>query len=707
MADVGARKSTKRAPAVRRGTSLILAIAVVISLLVVTAGQSAKADVFGQIGVAWGAPGSGNGEFFRPALFGVDSGDGSVYAGDVTPDLSHYRIQKLSSTGQFKASVEIPRFSDLPEHNKIVALHGIAVDASLHRLYLVEGCKVSVPAGACKAFGSTYGAKQIIVYSTAPSGASLVPPGGGPATLPLPEGEEALYNPQSLAVDPSTGDLVILAENAAGHAVVQRISSAGVPGARFVDSADSLKPGNGGELRATSIAVGPDGKTYTVTGGSPAGVKFPGKEFTRAWRLPTNLASLEAVPGFAEAAMDEEWENGLLKESSAPYTGGPQIAISPDGSTLYWKENVSLSRDDTPGEVLIRAYSLTGSGETEVVYGGGKVSCAIKTSSAGIATTGDELVVFDYGPEVEAPSYGTQVLTFGPGGGGCPSPTVRLTTFDPEEEEPVPGEEITAQKGAPVAFAASESELFGTVLKKLEWEFGDGVVESSTEGEPPVEEVTHRYLKVGTFKAKLKMTVQGSPVGNPTPAEVTVHVTSPGPTAAFAASTVTPAPGAGVTFDASSSLDPTGSCTPDAGCSPTHLLQSYHWNFGDGSSETTTKAAVVHAFANSGAASLGRTVTLVVVSSDGVESAPVNHPITVQAAAPPGDGGGGGQPGGGSPPPSGGGSPAGPGTPTGTGSGNGRGSPPKHNASPLAKCKRLKGKKKAKCIKKAHRSGKR
>ncbi|HSR95314.1 MAG TPA: hypothetical protein VLK56_10660, partial [Solirubrobacterales bacterium] len=511
----------------------MLTIAAAVAMMAGIVVESADADAFGQIGTAWGAAGNGNGQFFRPALFGVDSGDGSVYAGDVTADLSHYRIQKLSATGQFKASVEIPRFSDLPEHNKIVALHGIAVDAALHRLYLIEGCKVSIPAGACKAFGSTYSATRILVYSTEPSGTALVPPSGGPTTLPLPEGGETLYNPQSLAVDPSTGDLVILAENAAGHTVVQRVSSAGVAGARFVDTADALRPGNGGELRATSIAVGPDGKTYTLTGGSPSGVKFPGKELTRAWRLPANLASLEALPGFAATALAEEWENGLLKESNAPYTGGPQVAISPDGATLYWKENVSLSRDDTPGEVLVRGYSLTGQGETKVVYGGGESDCAIATSSAGIATIGDKLVVFDYGPEVESPSYGPDVLTFGPGGEGCPAPVARLATYDPEEEEPVLGEEITVQKGALVGFDASESEFFGAVLKKLEWEFGDGDQESSIDGMHPPETTTHRYLKAGTFKAKLKANVQGSPVGNPPPAEVTIHTTAVKPTASF------------------------------------------------------------------------------------------------------------------------------------------------------------------------------
>jgi len=91
-----------------------------------------------------------------------------------------------------------------------------------------------------------------------------------------------------------------------------------------------------------------------------------------------------------------------------------------------------------------------------------------------------------------------------------------------------------------------------------------------------------------------------------------------------------------------------------------------------------------------------------VVTSDGVESTPISHQITVQAASSSGGGGGGSQPsGGGGSPPSGGAPPTGGGS-----SGSGGGSPPKHNASPLAKCKKLKGKKKAKCIKKAHRSAK-
>jgi hypothetical protein len=90
---------------------------------------SAGATTSGQIGETWGSPGTGAGQFFNPAMLGVNPSDGSVYTGDVTSDGKHYRIQKFSGSGEFEASVEIPRIVE----EKIVTLHGIAVDPALHR----------------------------------------------------------------------------------------------------------------------------------------------------------------------------------------------------------------------------------------------------------------------------------------------------------------------------------------------------------------------------------------------------------------------------------------------------------------------------------------------------------------------------------------------------------------------------------------------
>jgi PKD domain len=490
-----------------------------MSLSMAAFAPTATATTFGQIGEAWGSPGSGAGQFFSPAMLGADPGDGSVYAGDVTPDGKHYRIQKLSDSGEFEAAVEIPRIVE----EKIVTLHGIAVDPVLHRLYLIEGCHLAKPGGSCKSFGSTFGARRLLVFSTEPQGTELVPAEGA-ATLPLPGGEETLYAPQTIAVDPSNHDLVILAENISGHTAIQRISSAGVAGARFVDTGNVLRPA--GE-EANSIAVGPTGTTYTLTGGP----NVAGAEHTRAWEFPPNLSSLAMVPGFAEAAESEGWSTGLLSPKSSPLLGGPQIAVSPGGSTLYWKENLQPSTPTEAGEVLVRGYSLT-EDATQVVYGDGKERCAITTSSAGLATTGEDLVAFDYGPEGEAPPYGDKVITFGPGGTGCPAPVAKFSVNGKEEEG------VTVKKGEVVAFDASNSELFEGFRRELIWKFGDGtekVVEFTPEtATEPAEEaeptVTHQYASAGEFTVRLEIKLSEAPFGSPPPVERTLKVqVPPGP----------------------------------------------------------------------------------------------------------------------------------------------------------------------------------
>ena len=450
-------------------------------------------------------------------MFGVDSVNGSIYAGDVTSNLKNYQIQKLSSSGAYEASVEVPRFSN-SEETKIVSLHGVAVDPNLDRLYVLQACRVSKPPGECRSFGTTLGAQQILIYSTEPEKATLVPPATGPVTIPLPTGGETLYNPQSIAVDPSNGDLVILAEDNEGHAVVQQVGSSGKVGPRFVDTSNILKPDDG-HLSATAIAVGPSGVTYAVTGGPSA----EGARYTRAWELPAGLTGVQEVPDFAEVAEGEAWYAGLLSPSTGTaLLGGPQLAVSPDGSTLYWKESIEPSTSTEAGEVLVRGYSLT-EGRSRVIYGGGVGRCAITTSSAGIATSGEDLVVFDYGPAeggTEA-AYGDKVLTFGPGGSGCPAPTAKFSVDGREEEG------VSVERGSVVMFDASKSELLKGFRRELIWTFGDGsekTVEfaSATETEPAKEAeptVTHRFTSSGDFTVRLEIKLMDAPFGNPPPVE--------------------------------------------------------------------------------------------------------------------------------------------------------------------------------------------
>ncbi len=516
---------------------------------------AAGAETFGQIGTAWGSPGTGNGQFRNPGLFGVDPEDGSVYAGDIAGATgTSYRIQKFTGSGEFKASALIPRFDDAPEEKKIVAMHGLAVDHEKGRFYLVDGCRVASGASACKATGSLFSARRILVYKTAPEGEKLVPAG---APLSLPEGAEELYTPQSIAVDPSNHDIVILAEDAAKHIVIQRISSSGTLGSRFVDTANTLKPGTGRE--ATSIAVGPDGTTYTLTGAPNS----EGAKFTRAWELPPNLSGVSEVPGFAAAAEGEGWFRGLQAVKSSVTIGSPQVAISPDGNTLYWKENQTTSSEEGPGSVLVRAYSLSGQKTTTIFGGGSSGSCEITTSNAGIGATGSKLVVFDYGPLAESgkePGYGVHVLTFGPGGSGCPTIAAKFKINGTE------GNEVSVEQGTTVSFDASGSQLNQAFREELIWKFGDGAEEKvpftvepgsgiEIEAKPTV---THKYTASGKFTVRLEIKLKESSFGNPAPVEhiAVVHGGLP----SFPLKVEKPGTGSGTVKSSPAGIDCGGDC---------------------------------------------------------------------------------------------------------------------------------------------------
>ncbi len=542
-----------RSRAVQKRSVAIAVVAILATLVAAMVGATPAGAAFGQIGSGWGEFGTGKAQFNNPGMFGVDPVDGSVFAGDITADGNHYRIQKLSEGGAFKASVEVPRWlNDKPEEEKILGMHGIAVDHEKGLIYVVEGCRVASGLGTCRVFGGVgFNARRILVYKTAPEGEKLVPAETPAFTLPI--GAEELYEPQSIAVDPSNHDVVLLAENSAAHLVVQRISSAGVLGARYTDTANVLKPAGPGNRAASAIAVGPDGTTYTMAGGGE-----PGSKNTRAWQLPPSLASLEAVPGFAAAAEAEAWPKGLLAIKANQLIGGPQLAISDDGETLYWKEKVTASSTTEAGNILVRAFSLKDD-ETEVLFGGGEGTCEITTSGAGLATQGEHVVIFDFGPEIEegkTPDYGVKVLTFGPGGSGCPIAEPRLKINGSEAVE------VTVAKGETVQFDASGTELpEGAVAHKVVWKFGDGqekTVEGEGETGPADLTTSHSYSSSGDVTISMKITLVNSTVGSPPPVERTIHVLGAKPT--FNLKAILAGNGSGTVTSSPSGISCPGEC---------------------------------------------------------------------------------------------------------------------------------------------------
>ena len=105
-----------------------------------------------------------------------------------------------------------------------------------------------------------------------------------------------------------------------------------------------------------------------------------------------------------------------------------------------------------------------------------------------------------------------------------------------------------------------------------------------------------------------------------------------GPVASFSATTAPVGQAAG--FDASASSDPDGT------------VASYHWDFGDGSSQTTKSPTTTHTYATAGArmvtltvtddagCSTAQTFTGQTVSCNGSPAARVSHQMTITAAAP-------------------------------------------------------------------------
>src|SRR5262249_17023937 len=157
------------------------------------------------------------------------------------------------------------------------------------------------------------------------------------------------------------------------------------------------------------------GVTYIMTRGF-------GTTNTKLWTLPPNLSGEpQPVPGFS-TVKPTEGTQFFGASGEGRLTFGPQLAISPDASTLYSNHRVEFSNNFLePSSYLVRAYSLADK-LTSTVYGGGEeeLECRIQSPQAAFVAAGPDLYVLDQGSESpELESWGNHVLRFGPGGSDC------------------------------------------------------------------------------------------------------------------------------------------------------------------------------------------------------------------------------------------------------------------------------------------------
>jgi PKD domain len=591
-------------------------LAVALMAWSVLAPAPASADAFGQTG-GWGEPGTGPAQLNHAEEFALDRTDGSSYATDLTAASDEFRLRKFSATGAVLGVVTLPVEEDENERKKMVG--GVAVDhhADPGTVYVL---RYRTEEGAEHAL-------EIQKFSTTPNPSGQLV-SAGPAIM-LPTDASAIYNPSGIAFDPATGNLIVAGDNPEGKVIVQAIDPDGTFGTRWTDETGVLVSElSGRESQPVGLAVSDAGAVFF--GAPEASTLRP-----RVWELAAGFSAASALTRIPVTTIlggqDAELPNAEKTQNGVSY--GPQLAVSPDGKTLYYTEARQFETGGMPGNYLIHGISVP-DGKSQFLYGGGEgATCKIQSAGPAIAAADDDgrILVLDHGRTEDPQTYGAKVLEFGPGGSGCPFPSTSVKVNGAAGS-------ATANKGAAVSLEAASSELHGANPTELKWSVaGPESFEKTEAGTPAPLVLKHKFLKVGAYTIRLEM-ITDSPLGNPQPVTGTVQIKPVTPQALFLASTSTPAPGQAVTFDAGESVDPAGSPTGE----PIFQLANYHWDFGDGSAPVdTTAPTITHAFANSGTTTLGRTVTLTVTDAEGLQGS-VSQALSVQGTPVTGGGGGGG-----------------------------------------------------------------
>ena len=659
-------KSFGRLIAMPRAMAIVLAMAVTATTIAIAAASGAGADAFGQLS-SWGKypePVPTAAEFsafnrpYRPTAFGVDPVDDSVYLLDSNGEQSVYRLQKFSATGTLLAATTIPRPQESGTNRP--NLNGIAVDHASGRIYLLQSLK-----GYDAAHATLEAAQKIVVYSTddrTDKDGNPITEGvgvlhapadlpSGTLALPLPsEVESSLDTPAALALDPTTHDLLILAKKASPErVVVARFHADGTPVTpRFEDTEGKVSLATPSE---SGLIVSPVNGSVYFSVSSTNQKLGNGLNGGGIFKLPTPL-----TPNGVEKLTSIVGTKSAGAGGTAAVVGnpGPQLAISPDGGTLYFTETLKAGTNTVVGNYLVRGVSAS-DGATEVVYGGvlGTAetdgSCQITFfNSPLVADNTGALFALDRGNSLATkPNFGDHVLKFGAGGEGCPAPSASFKVGGSSEVS------VIVQKGSAVGLDASGSDLRSATFSptELKWTAsGPEPLSKSVTGTPAETTLSHRFLKAGSYVVDLRMkvtpTTQGYGEIFAAPTK-TVVVKGATPTAVFSPSTSTPAAGAAVSFDAGASEDPTGGeCLEATGCSSSkgsdklngsgvpNGLKTYRWDFGDGTVESTSSPTIEHAFANATGSAIDRAVSLTVTSNDEVVSSPVSHIVSVQAEGP-------------------------------------------------------------------------
>lgn len=576
----------------------------------------------------FGEAGTGKGQFNLKEAFGatdalgVDQTTDAVYVVD-GPTKKEYRLQKFElESGKWVAVAERKFKPAIP---RVAGVEGVAVDHADNRVYVLvneergEDAKVDaevIAAGELYAFDAS---------NLEPASGTTEGVLAGNETLKALSNTagEAILEPSGIAVDPTTGDVIVLgSEDPVGEdeelrVVLERISSTGTVGDRWIDTTDFF--GGGGEVipEVTSPVVTSTGKVYVADGELPT----PAGMVEEIDEVPSDFASTSAPTPLTEFNSE-----GLITFPGIPFTlNGGGLSLGPEGDFYAYAQ---VLRQEGSGfhEPAVLSFSPSGS---ELGWFGGEnqptetphVACAISFRGHPVVAAGTAGTVFVFDSDPASPD----VVEFGPGGSGCP--TASTTPI----AESVNNEAVSG----PVAVGAKVK--FSSTLKQanaldVEWEFTNKATKATEKVSGPADEfqapeITHALPAVGEYA--VKETITTDDLATPTLVqEATITAKAAPPTAQFSVTSPVLI-GEADRFDASHS---SGNGV---------AISSYTWSFGDGSAPVTSgEPTISHAYSAAGL----YTVTLTVKSTAGGGEA--THQVEVVA------GGGGGGGGGGTPLPS-------------------------------------------------------
>jgi hypothetical protein len=509
---------------------LLAVLAAFVLLAVASVASAQAADPFGEL------QNFGEGEITTPEkAMGIDPETGNVYV--VDQNAGTFKILDFSvSEGKSIASAAFTPKAVTGQHDSI---EGVAIDPSMHRLYVLALVTRREEPDLTPAASALY------AFSTVPNGKTLEPAEGtektgsekailvNQATL-QPTSKAfgvSLLEPTGIAVDPMTHDVVIAAtidrgklskvEEEEGEVIeeyvreatvaVQRIHSDGELGARYIDTR-TTELEECEALCINSPVVTSTGHVYAATGEGDELEEFPvpASALVPPATVPvTPTPKVKFNPGCEmECRFGSKLEPEFLEKlTEIPVEAfGSNLTISPEG-TLWARARVQFQLTEPAFDYggaleFSSAFAEEGwtGGQSPASAAGKCVIDDLAEAPAFAAGKEGTLFVLDRSPKGGEEAKGPRIIEFGPNGSGCPHGAATLSAE-------VGGVEVAEGEPVPIVDSvALSSKLTQANALSVEWEFGDGTpTQTVSTREQQVTKIQHVFTKTGSLTIKEKI----------------------------------------------------------------------------------------------------------------------------------------------------------------------------------------------------------